>query len=113
VLRALSFLEPGELRALYVAELNTPDPIMAALDGYARTSALAGNALSLASLRAGRVSNSVKEVDYASAIVERFAATLTDLNLPLMQQVDSMDRALRKCMRLESLTFVYRYNPAV
>jgi hypothetical protein len=110
--RALSFLGPGELRALHVGDVKGLEVIVSALDGHVNTSASVGDVLSPNSLCVDRRS-SIHEVKKASAIIERYAATLTHLKLPLLRQCDSSDRALGRCTKLESLSCASRYDPSV
>jgi hypothetical protein len=103
LLRALSFFGPGEVRALHVGDVKGLELIVSALDG-AKTS--------VTSLCVERYT-STNETDRASAIVERFADSLTHLELPLMWRCESSDRALGRCTKLESLPYARLYDPAV
>jgi hypothetical protein len=96
-----------------VEDLRALDLIVSAVvDGNAKTSASVGDVLSLTSLCVERYA-SITGVVKASAIVERCADTLTHLELPLMRQCASSDRALARCTRLESLSYARLYDPAV
>jgi hypothetical protein len=112
VRRALSLFRPGELRALHVADAGTLKLVQSMLT-QDDTNALPGLALSRAldSLRAITC-----ETCWASggtaALIERYAATITQLDGVTDWERDNADRALGRCHHLESLSTADAFTPS-
>jgi hypothetical protein len=129
VVRALSLFGPGELRALRVCDDDVLRVILALLDvgppgdGGASTSQLAQalESLCVVELTSGSaVSKAAAHSLHAAAaaIIERFAATITELRGPLPPHLLCESAGpgrlpvLSTCARLELLTNVSSYKPA-
>jgi hypothetical protein len=109
--RALSSFAPGELRALHVADVGGLELVRSMLS-QARTGALQGLALSRAidSMRAIRYGG-VWGSHATSVLIDRFAATLTQVDCVLDCPNDAADRALARCHQLESLANASAFTP--
>jgi hypothetical protein len=122
LVHALSLFGPGELRALRVGHADVFRVVLAMLDvlpqGDPRASQLAQ---ALDSVCAIELPTFLEEYGpHAAAIIERCAATITELKGPLPGDVlcESVGSAghppvLARCTRLELLTHAYSYTPAV
>jgi hypothetical protein len=110
--RTLSLFGPGELQALRVLDAAT---FRLALSAPTQTREL------LNSLRAVELVpyNGSDDDQYAAAIIERCASTVTELKGPLpgrlLCRADGSDQppVLARCTRLEVLTEASRYAPAI
>jgi hypothetical protein len=108
LLRALAFPRPGELHTLRVTDSSVVEFIVVALKQQERDQGLS---LVLASVSAIEWGSHTNSPEAAFALLERYAANITELNCPL-QRCDAADNVLARCIRLESLTFARHYAPS-
>jgi hypothetical protein len=106
--RALSLFSPGELQALHVADEGTLELVLSMLTqgGAPGTAAPALRALSVREMLTNK---SRMDRDAATAIIERYAATLTEVDCVSIGE--KADSALARCQRLESLSTAWVFTP--
>jgi hypothetical protein len=121
VARALSFFGPGELQALRVEDPDIFRVVLTMMQGSAPTSQMARALNSLCAielLASPQEAEDVEDGRDVAVIIERCAATVTELKgLPadLLCESGSSHNpcVLARCIRLELLTVVRAYTPAV
>jgi hypothetical protein len=116
VLRALSFFGPGEVRTLRVEDADVFRVVLSMMQSRSHQSQMSQALESLCAIEVGTLNNNGK---HAVAVIERYAATMTELTGALPGDLlCASDRSghppvLAHCTRLECLTEVSRYTPAV
>jgi hypothetical protein len=111
LLWALSLFHPGELVALRVKAPEMLDLILPSVDASSLR-ATAPQALGpLCALGWSQSANNGSNSPIFG-FIERYAATLTELDCPILFMCSAANRALARCTRLESLASASRYTPA-
>jgi hypothetical protein len=116
LLRILTLLRAGELHTLRVTDPSVAKRILSAL--VLQDENIAGDAVGVAQAFAPlRVVewdglSSHPEAEAVFALIERYAANVTELNCPLYGPCDAADNVLARCIQLESLTNACYYAPS-
>jgi hypothetical protein len=106
LLRALDLLRAGELHTLRVTDPSVAKFILSAM--VQREENIAGDVEGkaqrvFAPLRVVEWGGGVDHAEAAFALLERYAANITELHCPLQRQCDAADSLLARCIRLEVL----------
>jgi hypothetical protein len=115
LLRALALLRVGELHTVRVTDPSVAKFILSAL--VQREENITGDVKG----KAQRVFAPLRVVEWGERasdpgavfpLIERYAATITELNCPVESQCDAANNLLTRCIQLESLTDACYYAPS-
>jgi hypothetical protein len=114
--RALSLLRAGELRTLRVMDSATLAFILSALaerEGTKHTTRdTAEDSQGFALLHVVEWAQYDNPPNAVFALLERYAANITELNCLMTRQCDAADKLLARCTRVETLTNAQHYTPS-
>jgi hypothetical protein len=109
---ALSLFGPGELQALHVADAGTLELVQFMLTQDGVPPAPAVQSLRALSVRGMLISKSTIDRNVIPALIERYAATITEVDCVSIGENGAADRALACCHRLESLSTARVFTPS-